>query len=1166
MRTGNIYPEKDPGIEKVPVNGRTGRSLRYRPPDVSGFAPVRSVSMNKTERSPLVSVVVPVYNTEPWLEECLESITRQTLHDIEIICVNDGSTDRSAEILGTKANADNRVRIINQVNSGLSEARNAGARAASGEYLYFMDSDDTLEPDALEVCTEYMTRRDLEYVCFNMAAFGEEPETAKYAGEFNYRYFKRILDNEKVYTGQELFADLKKRGAYIAPAQSCMLRRRAFLEHDLWFHPGILHEDEPWMLTVLMSLTRCGCVNRILYRYRIRSNSIVQTAASFARVYGLLAGIQDVKQLIQNPQNKPVSEYLTEHMSRLQKKAVKEYTLCSKEEQRKLEELNPGERFLFEQSVVYPASLTDRINQRDNENKELRDERNALKKENRQIRQERDLLKQEKKKLQKDMKRVVRSETWRIGRIITWFPRKTKKWLSKIFWKQNDPEKTKASGCIPENRISIFPSEVSGNHVVFHYSVSGEWASCFSTKEPFEVTYPFAMENIPESIRIIPFLSQVIPVSWVCDAEIRVPVCDRDFYDCLEKVKAGYRKMYPMISFGGKLTVDSLEDNRKQEREEKALACWSGGVDSFTTVISHLAEQPLLVSLWGSDVPWDDAEEWGILEKQLRDGAKMLGLEQVTVRTSFRRLLYESVLGKLVRESGDGWWHGFQHGIGILGHLAPVAWHENIGNVYIASSNTAEYPYTCASDPTIDNFVRFCGAKVIHDGYDLDRQSKIKRIVDFCTEKKLQIPLHVCWEKTDGYNCCHCEKCWRTMLGLYAEGADPKRYGFSLFDGFEGFSGDIEQDFHRFRKLTVANYMPIQKKLRERSTTEVIPQELSWLIKTDLSSIENGSLRLYKGKLVKPVWLLGTPDYNNLGDQSIAEEERAFLQNVFPEREVMEVSVQELVSGKYARLEEIGSTQAVFLQGGGNIGTLWPKEENVRRKVINTLNDNRVVIFPQSIWFSGDEKGAEALRKAEETYKGNKILLCCRDIISYRFAQEHFACRSILVPDMVLWESRTKGNQRERFGAMTLLRQDIERKLSDEDQAVIESILTERFRSIDSFDTVLRKGKVTRENRTEKIDDLICRISGAECVVTDRLHGMILCAVTGTPCVALGNSYHKVEAFYGWLKSLGYIRFIHRTDELADAVDEVCSCTERIYPENEMREQFGELIRSIAGP
>lgn len=224
-----------------------------------------------------------------------------------------------------------------------------------------------------------------------------------------------------------------------------------------------------------------------------------------------------------------------------------------------------------------------------------------------------------------------------------------------------------------------------------------------------------------------------------------------------------------------------------------------------------------------------------------------------------------------------------------------------------------------------------------------------------------------------------------------------------------------------------------------------------------------------------------------------------------------------------------------------------------------------MIIFPQSIWFSEDEEGRKALAEATEIYKGDNILLCCRDSASYRFAQEHFECRSILVPDMALWESRQGMISCERFGALTLLRSDKERKLGDDDQAEIESYLTDRFRSVETFDTVLHSGKVTRENRTEKIEDLVQRISSVECVVTDRLHGMILCAVTGTPCVVFGNGYHKIEAFYEWLKDLKYIRFIHRTDELPGAIDEVCSCAERIYPEKEMRERFSELIRSITG-
>ena len=99
---------------------------------------------------PRVSVIIPVYNTERYLTQCLESIVSQTLEDIEIICVNDGSKDGSADILRDYARRDRRVIVIDQPNQGLSAARNAGASAAAGDYLYFLDSDDYIERDALE--------------------------------------------------------------------------------------------------------------------------------------------------------------------------------------------------------------------------------------------------------------------------------------------------------------------------------------------------------------------------------------------------------------------------------------------------------------------------------------------------------------------------------------------------------------------------------------------------------------------------------------------------------------------------------------------------------------------------------------------------------------------------------------------------------------------------------------------------------------------------------------------------------------------------------------------------------------------------------------------------------------------------------------------------------
>ena len=96
-----------------------------------------------------VSVVIPVYNVEGYLEECLDSVINQTLEDIEIICINDGSTDNSLEILEEYAKKDNRIKILNQENQGISATRNNGLKICKGKYICFLDSDDYLELNAL---------------------------------------------------------------------------------------------------------------------------------------------------------------------------------------------------------------------------------------------------------------------------------------------------------------------------------------------------------------------------------------------------------------------------------------------------------------------------------------------------------------------------------------------------------------------------------------------------------------------------------------------------------------------------------------------------------------------------------------------------------------------------------------------------------------------------------------------------------------------------------------------------------------------------------------------------------------------------------------------------------------------------------------------------------
>lgn len=381
-----------------------------------------------------------------------------------------------------------------------------------------------------------------------------------------------------------------------------------------------------------------------------------------------------------------------------------------------------------------------------------------------------------------------------------------------------------------ENRLEVLPSEVSGGRIVFRWKVSGEWSACFRADKTFFAEYPFGLESIPESVRIVPFLSQVMPVAWVCDAEVRVPVLDRDFRDCLDAVEGGYRAMHPAVPFGGELVAKRLETNAPAgSAAGRPLACFSGGVDALATTLRHLAEKPVLASIWGSDVPWGDKEGWTPVEALIRADAEKLSLESTVLRSSFRDLLRMRELDRLVAASGDNWWHGFQHGLGILGHMAPVAWKKGARTVYIASSFTAADTYTCASDPAIDNHVRFCGAAAVHDAYEWHRQDKVRRIAEYARETGVSFPLHVCWVKKGGGNCGHCEKCWRTMIALFAEGADPRDFGFAGFDGFKDLPADMARDAKHFRRLAPARYGAIRERLRGRCAEKDVPAELLWL-------------------------------------------------------------------------------------------------------------------------------------------------------------------------------------------------------------------------------------------------------------------------------------------------------------------------------------------------
>lgn len=231
-----------------------------------------------------VSVIIPVYNVELYLKECLDSVINQSLTDIEIICVNDGSTDQSLEIL-LEYKEEKRISIYSQENAGVSAARNLGVKQAKGQYIYFMDSDDKLVPDALEKLFKSADEQKLDVIYCDAWSFAETEEFEQRAEEYG-RSYARGRHYSGVWSGPALMKEMLLHGEYRVPVWMQMIRKEYLIENEIWFCEGILHEDNAFTFEVMIRAERVSHVHEKLFFRRVRKGSIMTNTVVFENVYG----------------------------------------------------------------------------------------------------------------------------------------------------------------------------------------------------------------------------------------------------------------------------------------------------------------------------------------------------------------------------------------------------------------------------------------------------------------------------------------------------------------------------------------------------------------------------------------------------------------------------------------------------------------------------------------------------------------------------------------------------------------------------------------------------------------------------------------------------------------------------------------------------------------
>lgn len=220
-----------------------------------------------------VSVIVPIYNVEAYLPACLKSIVGQTLRDIEIILVDDGSTDGSPEIARRFAAGDSRIRLVSQANSGQAVARNVGIAKAQGDYIVFVDSDDWIEPDMLEVLYRNIRQEKSDFVQCRFEFDNPQKGTRSVYG----REFGR-----PVMEGKEILEDaMMVRNILVAPVIK-MYDRRFLLDNNLFFESGIVNEDTLYAIVISACARKVSFVNRVFYHAIEREGST--SRASYQRL------------------------------------------------------------------------------------------------------------------------------------------------------------------------------------------------------------------------------------------------------------------------------------------------------------------------------------------------------------------------------------------------------------------------------------------------------------------------------------------------------------------------------------------------------------------------------------------------------------------------------------------------------------------------------------------------------------------------------------------------------------------------------------------------------------------------------------------------------------------------------------------------------------------
>lgn len=314
------------------------------------------------------------------------------------------------------------------------------------------------------------------------------------------------------------------------------------------------------------------------------------------------------------------------------------------------------------------------------------------------------------------------------------------------------------------------------------------------------------------------------------------------------------------------------------------------------------------------------------------------------------------------------------------------------------------------------------------------------------------------------------------------------------------------------------------------------------------------------------VILLDTPIHSNLGDAAIALAEIEFLHKELKIQSFIEITAQDLEGMEKIYAFFTKKDKLILVHGGGFLGDIWPSEENRFRKIVKYFSKNKIIVFPQTIYYDlSKESSREFYEESKKIYSSHKNLsIFARERKSYDFLKSSYPDNSIyLVPDIVVGLN-VRDMKYNRKDILLCMRSDIEKKVEKKEEEALINSIRKKYpnETIKKTDTVIDRN-ILPDNRVYEVNLKLEEFAQSKLVITDRLHGMVFAAITNTPCIALGNSSGKVKGVYEWIKENDYIYYLDNITNISKVLDKLNINKKYKYQMTKIEKEFKPLIEKI---